>query len=233
MIPGPASAVRSLDVPVDPDAEQARQWAVDELSKQPYQAAKPGLLQQIWQSIVDFFNNLVSGLQNFTGADGGVIGTILVLVFISLIAALIFLLRPRLLHRNKPDADVFEAEPALSAAEHRQRAAAAAAAGDYDNAVAELFRALVRAAEERVVIDPQPGRTADEVVRGLAAAFGSEAGRLRRAAALFNRVRYAVHQPGTAMAGAFDYQWLQGLDESLGQLRPAHDEARLDWVAPQ
>lgn len=233
MTPSAVLIGRSLDVPVDPDAEQARQWAVDELSKQPYQAAKPGLLQQIWQSIVDFFNNLVSGLQNFTGADSGVIGTVLVLVVISLIAALIFLLRPRLLHRQKTAAEIFEAEQFLSAAEHRQRAMTSAAAGDYDGAVAELFRALVRAAEERVILDPQPGRTADEVVGSLTAAFGSEAVRLRQAATLFNRVRYAVHQPGTAKASAPDYQWLQTLDESLRQLHPVHDDARLDWVAPQ
>lgn len=222
-----------LEVPVDPDPDQARQWAIEELSKQPYQAAKPGLLEQLWQSVLDFFNRLVAGLQNFTGADGSVIGTILVVGLVLLVAGVIFLLRPRLLHRRRPDAEVFDAEASLSAEEHRRQAEKSAATGDFDAAVAELFRALVRSAEERVVIDAQPGRTADEVASRLSTAFGTEAARLRRAALLFNRIRYGVHQPGTALASGADYRWLQELDRALQELQPEHSDARLAWVAPQ
>lgn len=229
----PAQIRTGWTVPVDPDTEQGRQWAVEELSKQPYQAAKPGLLQQIWQAVSEFFGRLLEGLQNFTGADSSLIGTVMVLVVILLLAGLIFILRPKLSHRRKPDAEVFAGEQTLSAQEHRSRAAESAAAGNYDDAVAEVFRAIVRAAEERAIIDPQPGRTAAEVANTLGTAFGTEADHLQRAAALFNRVRYTVRLPGATQASLIDYQRCKALDESLDQLRPEHHDRQLTWVAPQ
>src|SRR5207342_1782676 len=51
----------------------------------------------------------------------------------------------------------------LSGAEHRARAAAAAAAGRYDEAVRESMRAIARRLDERALLDPRPGRTADEL----------------------------------------------------------------------
>lgn len=218
------------DPPIDPDRDQARQWAIDELAKQPYQAAKPGLAQQIWEAISSFFQEMLNGLQNATGADGGMIGVVLLAIAILLVAGLIFLLRPRLLHRRQPDAEVFEADLRLTSEEHRARAAQAVGVADFDAAVAEMFRAIVRSAEERVIIDPQPGRTADEVSARLAAAFGAEHTALRQAAALFNQVRYAVRSTGSPAAGPDDFRWLTDLDESLRQHKSTHDDARLHWV---
>lgn len=222
------------DVPVDPDSDQARQWAIDELSKQPYQSAKPGILDSVWDAIVKFFNSLLEGLQNATGIDGGVLGIVLVIVVIGLIVGLILLLRPRLLHREQPDAEVFESELKLSAAQHRTLAAKAADGRDFALAITETFRAIVRASEERGVIDPQAGRTADEVAGKLSAAFGSARQPLMSSATLFNRVRYSVQSSGRSSASESEFRAIRGLDESLASLRPEYsDEAQLNWVGPQ
>ena len=44
--------VLPFDVPVDPDAPEARDWLLDELSKQQYQAAKPTFIDLIAQQIL-------------------------------------------------------------------------------------------------------------------------------------------------------------------------------------
>lgn len=49
-----------------------------------------------------------------------------------------------------------------SAADHRTAAEAHAAAGRWTEAVQERMRAVVRSLEERTLLDPRPGRTADE-----------------------------------------------------------------------
>lgn len=228
------------DVPVDPDSDQARQWAIDELSKQPYQSAKPGILDSVWDAIVKFFNSLLEGLQNATGIDGGVLGIVLVIVVIvvivviGLIVGLVLLLRPRLLHREQPDAEVFESELTLSAAQHRTLAAKAADVRDFALAITETFRAIVRASEERGVIDPQAGRTADEVAGKLSAAFGSARQALMSSATLFNRVRYSVQSSGRSSASESEFRAIRELDESLASLQPEYsDEAQLNWVGPQ
>lgn len=226
--------MRQLDPPVQPDAEQARQWALDELSKRQYQDAKPGLGDQILRSIADFFKSLLDGLSNALHVDTGIAGLVIVLVLLAIIGLIIFLIRPRLLKRQNADSEVFETETQLSAEEHRRRAARAATAGNYDNAVTEVFRAIVRAAEERVVLDPQPGRTADEVTAKLAAAFAAEAPALWPTALLFNRIRYSARKSSQGIATEADYLELLRLDRALLELRPADEStSQLEWVGPR
>ncbi|KOV36917.1 hypothetical protein ADK97_11850, partial [Streptomyces sp. H021] len=49
-----------------------------------------------------------------------------------------------------------------SAADHRTAAASHAASGPWTEAVHERMRAVVRSLEERTLLDPRPGRTANE-----------------------------------------------------------------------
>ncbi|AJT41443.1 DUF4129 domain-containing protein [Psychromicrobium lacuslunae] len=227
--------MRFFDAPVSPDAEQARKWAIDELAKRQYQDAQPGLAERLMKIVSDFFNSLLNGLSGALHIDNGLAGLLLVLVPLIVIGLIIFLVRPRLLRRQQhEDAEIFEVDSSLSAAEHRQRAAQAATAGDYDSAITELFRAIVRAAEERVVIDPQPGRTAEEVTLKLVAAFPSESQPLWRTARLFNQIRYSERKSAQSMASEADYQELRRLDQSLLDSQPAEGStAQLEWVGPQ
>ena len=63
------------------------------------------------------------------------------------------------------------------------------------------MRAIVRELETRGVLEPRPGRTADEVAREAGAAVPAVAADLRTAATVFDEVWYGG-RPATAQADA-------------------------------
>jgi len=209
-VPGTAFG---FDAPVTPGPDEARGLLIRELAKQPYQDAKPGLLQELLRGFLQWVDDVLSSLQ---GLDANA-GTLLVgLAVLLLIAAIIWIVKPRLDRRRRDEAEVFEAGTARTADEHRALAAAAAARGDWNAAVTEQFRALVRAAEQRTVLEAQPGRTADEVAGRLGPVFPGQAQGLRGAAALFDAVRY-----GNVPADRDGYRTVQELDTVLAAASPA------------
>lgn len=219
-----ATAARpQAEPPVAPDGEEARRWAVEELSKPVYRAAEPGWLDSLWQQFMDWLRSLNSG---DPGIDGGMAVPIIGITAAVLVALAIILARPRLNARRRPAKDVFDADPTVSPADYRGRAAAAAVRSDWGTAVVEQFRAIVRSAENRAVIDPQPGRTANEVAAQLGRAFGTYAAELERAADIFDAIRY-----GRADATPQDHAAMVALDESLGDLKPDYNAARADRLA--
>ncbi|WP_269045699.1 DUF4129 domain-containing protein [Paenarthrobacter sp. Z7-10] len=214
--PGPGTlailGVLALDVPVQPSGAMARRLAADELAKQVYQQAKPGLAQIILNWVAEFVSDLLDGL-NALNANLGLV--LLAALVVALVVVAGWLVRPRLNRKLDPSAEVFaDAEP-LTSAEHRRLAAAAAAAADYPGAVTAQFRALIRGCEERAVFDPQPGRTAHEAADELMHAFGSLAVPLRSAAELFSGVRY-----GRTLPSRQDFERLRNLDTDVGASSP-------------
>jgi hypothetical protein len=191
-------------VPVTPDRAQARQWAVQELAGKEYADARPTLLERALTWLLDHQPKLPSGP-----------GSPLLMV---LLVALIALAGGYALQRSggfrraaarRAGGAVF-GDPVLSAAEHRAAADAYVAAGDPSRAVLERFRAVARELEERVVLTPQPGRTADEVARDAAAALPELARALATGAELFDEVCYGG-RPGTVAAD----QQLSDLDAAV------------------
>jgi hypothetical protein len=73
--------------------------------------------------------------------------------------------------------------------------------GQFAEAVREWMRAIVRELETRGVLEPRPGRTADEVAREAGAAVPAVAADLRTAATVFDEVWYGG-RPATAQAEA-------------------------------
>lgn len=202
----------AAEPPVIPGAGEARRWAAEELSKQEYRDAAPSWLDSLWRNFLDW-------LQSLDGSPGDaapVPSPVLALVVAAIIAAAIILARPRRNARVRQAKDVFERETALAAADYRKRAEAAAAGGKWGDAVVDRFRAVVRRAEDRGVLDPQPGRTADEAALALSVPFNSESVRLSRAAATFDGIRY-----GNGVAGSRDYQEMVELDTVLDAMKPA------------
>ncbi|MDQ0768545.1 hypothetical protein QF031_001294 [Pseudarthrobacter defluvii] len=198
--------------PVLPDAGEARRWAAEELAKPEYREAAPSWLDTLWRNFLDW-------LQSLDGSPGDaapVPSPVIALVIAAIIAAAVILARPRLNARARKARDVFEREVTMSAVDYRNRAETAAGAGKWGDAVVDRFRAVVRSAEDRTILDPQPGRTADEAARALSVPFNSEAARLARAAALFDGIRF-----GNRAAGSSDYQEMVGLDAALEATRPA------------
>jgi hypothetical protein len=200
--------------PVMPDRDEARRWAGEELAKPEYRDADPGWLADVWESVMDWLRAL-----DGPGADGTAAAPWIGVIIVVLIGAAIILVRPRLNAKAKRPTDMFDADPTVTATAYRGRAAAAASAGDWNAAVVDCFRALVRSAEERNVLDPRAGRTADEVARELATPFSPKARQLGEAARTFDGVRY-----GNESAGRTAYSAMLELDTALRSLKPErHD----------
>ena len=104
---------------------------------------------------------------------------------------------------------------ARTAAEHRAAADAHAAAGEWAEAVRERLRAVVRSLEERAVLDERPGRTADEAAAEAGAALPAVADDLRQAARLFDDIWY-----GGRPAGPESDARLRAVDERVRAARP-------------
>jgi hypothetical protein len=103
----------------------------------------------------------------------------------------------------------------LTAAELRDAAASSATAGDYGTAILQCLRAISAGCEERGILTPEAGRTADELAKQAGLAFPDHAGGLAAAARLFDQVRYGGD------AGTPDgYQLLRDLDVTLAKLTP-------------
>jgi len=104
----------------------------------------------------------------------------------------------------------------LSAADHRESAQRLAAAGDFTAAIVESVRAIAVELEERGLLAPRLGRTADELAAEASGPWPAHAAGFRDAARLFDDVRYGG-RPGTADG----YQRLRDLDAAIRAARPA------------
>ncbi|NJC22941.1 hypothetical protein BJ994_002017 [Arthrobacter pigmenti] len=212
-------------VPVQPDDEEARQLLQEELSKPVYQEAEPSLLERIWTEILNWLGELLGQIR---GVDAG-LGTILLAVGAAVVIVIaVLLVRPRLNARRKRSGPaVFEQTSRLSAEAHRALADEAAAGSNWDEALTERFRAITRSAEERLVLDDQPGRTAGEVADRLQGAFSAFETDISWLALRFNEVHY-----GARPATPSDYERSVALDRNLTVSQPQSARATAQWAAP-
>jgi Domain of unknown function (DUF4129) len=209
----------SAEPPVLPGAEEARRWAAEELAKSEYRDAEPGWLDSLWRSFLEWLQSL----DGPPGADTPVPSPVIGIVIAAVIAVAVILARPRLNARARQAKEVFELDSALTAPDYRQRAEGAAAAGKWGDAVVDRFRALVRSAEDRILLEPQPGRTADEAALALAGPFPANATRLDQAAGTFDAVRY-----GNGTATRLDYEAVSRLDTDLEAARRVRHDSLPD-----
>lgn len=203
-----------LDVPVDPDDEQARRWLEDELARgdEQYQPPEaPGW----WQDFLDWLERLLTGAPEAptpafeTGQAVGIVVAVILIVAILVVAFAIFGL-PRLRKRSKVTGDLFGEHDDRSALQLRTVAQRAADAGDYTSAVVELFRSLARDLAERGIVVTFPGTTARDFARRTGLVFPPIADRLAEAAAVFDDLRY-LGGVGTLT----QWQWMSALDGDL------------------
>ncbi|VXB03833.1 conserved hypothetical protein [Arthrobacter sp. 9V] len=206
------SSLALMEPPVTPDRDEARRWAVEELSNPRYPDATPGWLEQMWRDFMDWLSSLDGG----SGAGPDFAVPLMVLLALVLIVAAIIFVRPRLnARRAKESGDLFGDDDTVDAAGYRTRAASAADGGNWSAAVVDQFRALVRSAEERDIIDARAGRTADEAAAQLGGVFGTAQAKLIDAAGIFDAVRYGEHP-----AARTDYESVRQLDAELLTLKP-------------
>lgn len=199
-------------LPVVPDRDTAREWLSGELQRPEY-AERESLLSRLitwvrdWLNGIDWPDTAMSGPQ--LGLAVAVVAVV-VLVIAWLVAGPVQLGRDR-----AGSTEVLDTDDDRTARQMRAAADAAAAAGDWHTAVVERFRAVVRSLEERVIIEPRPGRTAQEAAADAGVRVPGQAAGLRSGADLFDGVEY-----GDRTATAADDAVLRVLDTEVTAARP-------------
>jgi len=182
------------EVPVDPDSEQATGWLIDELSKAPYQAAKPTLFDRASKAVSDWLASLTIG--EGTGIPTVVSIVLIALIAIAIIAAITVYGLPRLNRKSHHDDVLFGDADGRTAAQLRSAAEQAAARGDLASAISDMFRSIARGLSERTLVSMTPGTTAHGFAVQAAQVLPQHAQELASSADTFDLVRY-MRKPAT------------------------------------
>jgi hypothetical protein len=204
-------ALRS-QVPIDIGRDEARTAARRELSKQEYQRDQPGLAERALRWVWDQINELLDRAANTAPFGWAGLAVIAAVIVVAVIA-----LRLRLgpmAGRAKAAQVLFSGRP-MTAAEHRAAAAAHESAGEWAQAIRERLRAVIRGLEERGLLDPRPGRTADESATEAGAVVPGCATELRAGAQTFDDIWYGG-RPATEEAA----RSLRALDQQVAAAQP-------------
>lgn len=201
------------DVPVTIPRDPARRAAERELSDPAYHQDDPGVVERtldwVWEKLGDLLASAVDV------APGGVVGLVVVLGAVALMLAALWARFGAPRPAAGGSASGLLPERPRSAVEYREGAAAHAAAGRWSEALRERMRALVRSLEERALIEPRPGRTADEAAAEAGALLPSHASTLAAAAVAFDEVTYAGRTADEAA-----YARMRDLDDALQRTSP-------------
>jgi hypothetical protein len=211
------TGIARFDVPVVPDAPEARDWLLDELSKPEYAAARPSLFDQLSQAFFDWLMRLFQPGASvpLDWLPVAIVG----LVVAGLVTALLIWGLPRVNRRSRPATGLFGDDDRRTATDLRQAAAAAASAGNWSLAVLEQFRAVARGLAERTIVLVSPGTTTHDFAFRASAAFPRVSDEFAVAADVFDRVRY-LGQDGSPE----DFDRLRQLDGRLQKESPESSE---------
>jgi len=166
----------------------------------------------IWQRILTWVVRLLNSAG--TAVPGGWFGLIALAILAVLAGtAVIYLVRPTTSRRIRAES-VLGDKP-LTARDYRLAAERLAAAGNYAGAIVQTVRAIAADLDERGVLPPRPGRTADELAAEAGRELPSQAETLRTAARLFDDIRYGDKEGGLA-----GYQLVSRVAENVRTARP-------------
>lgn len=198
---------------IEPDRGQARRWAQEELSRPEYARARPGWFERALDWLNEHLHRVAAG----TGLGSGQLLAV-VLAFVVAVVVVVVVLRRNVRARvaTVSTAPSVLGATTLSGAQHRRLAEQAFAERRYDDAVREWLRAIARRLDERGLIDPQPGRTADELAAEAAHLLPAVGAELGWAAGTFDAVSY-----GARRARPQDAERMRRLDAAVEQARPA------------
>ena len=206
---GPAAVVTAAGPLTGREAGQ--RLARAELSKAIYHPHE-SLAQRILNAVGDLLNDLSQAGRAF---PGGWWAAVALAALLATIIAVVLSRTGPLARSRRVEGQLMTGSGPLSAADHRVRAGRLADAGDYAAATVERVRAIARELDDRAVLTPRAGRTANEMAEEAAAALPAEAGALRSAALLFDDICYG-DRPGT-QAG---YALIQELDTRISASVP-------------
>ena len=207
-----------LEVPVDPDADEAREWLVRELSKPSYREAEPSwfdrLVSGFWDWLTGLFGNGVDGSPSLIWA------LVLLVLIGALVAAYFIFGPPRVNRRSTVTGAIFGDDDGRDAAAIRRAAERAAALGDWALAIEEMFRSVARGLSERSILTTSPGTTATGFAARARDLFPGLDGPLTASAASFDGVRY-LDRPGSES----EYVEVAELERTLRSSKPRPEPA--------
>lgn len=203
----------ALAVPVDPNAQEAREWMIRELAKPEYRASQPNWFDRASLAFWEWLKSL-----SFDGGDGPstpVLAIIAIVIGAVIIAALLIGGVPRFNRRSNAIGELFGVDDSRSSEEMRRAAEDAAARSDWIVAIEEIFRSIARRLSERTLVNVTPGTTAQGFAGRASSVFPQFSERLPGAASAFDDVRY-LGRPGAAAA----YKLVAELERDLRGARP-------------
>jgi hypothetical protein len=206
-----------LHAPVPPvGRDEARELARRELHKQIYRRDEPSFLDRVLRKISDWLNRLFGHTPGEHGGGGWGWTALVVLVILLILVAAAVWWRVGSVRRNAAERASLLDDAHSTAEDHRTAAERHAAAGEWPEAIRERLRAIARDLEERVIVEPRPGRTADELAAEAGAALPDHAEELAAGVRIFDDVWY-----GGRRGDADGYARLTELDRRLRAARPA------------
>ena len=194
--------------------EAAQRLARQELAKAIYHPH---------ESFLTWLNNQLGRLFNTTNVDvpGGWWALVALIALVVIIAGLVLArVGPVARSRRRGSPGPIGGAMPLSAREHRELARRLAADGDYSGATLEYVRAIATDLEERTILPPAPGRTADELAADAGRLLPAHADVLKAAARMFDDVRYGGRD-GTEQGVAR----LRDADAAISASAPTRDVA--------
>jgi Domain of unknown function (DUF4129) len=183
--------------------------ARSELAKRIYHPGVP-LTERILNAIGRAISRLLHAAQ---GAVPGGWWAVIALAALAVLAVAVILrwIGPVARRRGRAPGPLLPDRP-LSARDHREEGERLAGVGDFGGAIIESLRAVALELEERGLLPPRVGRTADELAVEASAPLPGQAAGLREAARLFDEVRYGG-RAGTPAA----YRTLRDLDAAVSR----------------
>lgn len=166
--------------------DEARRAAERELSKGIYHSDEPGPVQRLIERLLTWIGDTVDRAAG--AAPGGSLGLLLVFALVVGVIVVVLWRTGPLRREARGNVRPVELSGRQRPDDHRRQADAYAAQGRFAEAVRERMRAIVRELETRGVLEPRPGRTADEVADEAGALVPAVAGDLRTAAAVFDEI---------------------------------------------
>jgi hypothetical protein len=163
-----------------------------ELSKAIYHP-QPSLAQRAAHFVLEWLGRLFRATQ---GLPGGWWGFVVLIALTVLLVAVVLARTGPVARARRRRGEPGATSLARTARDHRDAATRLADAGDYAAAICERVRAIAAELDERGVLTPRIGRTADEFAAEAGRALPPHAAGLLAAARLFDEVRYG-RRPGT------------------------------------
>jgi hypothetical protein len=180
-----------------------------ELAKSIYHRQQDPLLVRAIKAVGHWLSDVLNGVPS---SSGGGVWLALLVVGVVVVALIVWRRVGTPRRAATVTGGVLATGRAMTAAEHRALADAAAGRGDHETAVLEQMRAVVRALEERGVIEARPGRTAAEVAREGGDGMPAATPVLVAAARVFDGVVY-----GGGSAGPEEIETVRAADRAVAR----------------